>query len=54
MVGQECWESSYDSWGVVFNSGLPSDEVHNPALGTGTLTINAGFGSRLWHLSLHV
>lgn len=44
MVGQECWESSYD-FTSVFNSGLPSDEVHNPALGTGTPTINAGFGS---------
>ena len=44
MVGQECWESEYD-WTSVFNSGLPSDEVHNPALGTGTPTIGAGFGS---------
>ena len=35
MVGQECWESSYD-FTSVFNSGLPSDEctilpwVRNP------------------------
>lgn len=44
MVGQECWESRYN-FTSVSNSGLPSDEVHNPALGTGTPTINAGFGS---------
>ena len=44
MLGQECWESKYD-YTSVFNSALPSDEVHNPALGTGTPTINAGFGS---------
>ena len=44
MVGQECWASHYD-YTSVFNTGLPSDEVHNPALGSGTPTINAGFGS---------
>ena len=44
MVGQECYESSWDNTSI-FNSGLPSDEVHNPALGTGTPTISAGFGS---------
>lgn len=44
MIGQEAWESRYD-FTSVFNTGLPSDEVHNPALGTGTPTINAGFGS---------
>ncbi|MGL4851862.1 MAG: SusC/RagA family TonB-linked outer membrane protein [Phocaeicola sp.] len=44
MVGQECWESRYD-YTSVFNTNLPSDEVHNPALGSGTPTINAGFGS---------
>ncbi len=44
MLGQECWESSYD-YTSVFNNGLPSDAVHNPALGTGTPTIGAGFGS---------
>ena len=44
MVGQECSESSWDNTSI-FNSGLPSDEVHNPALGTGTPTISAGFGS---------
>lgn len=44
MIGQEAWESRYD-FTSVFNTGLPSDEVHNPGLGTGTPTINAGFGS---------
>ena len=44
MVGQECWESKYD-YISVFNTGLPSDAVHNPALGAGTPQIGAGFGS---------
>ena len=44
MIGQECWESKYD-YTSVYNTGLPSDEVHNPALGTGTPQIGAGFGS---------
>ncbi len=44
MIGQEMWESNYD-YSSIFNTGLPSDEVHNPALGTGTPTINSGFGS---------
>lgn len=44
MAGQESWESKYDFISV-FNTGLPSDEVHNPALGSGTPTINSGFGS---------
>ncbi|MBQ7420254.1 MAG: TonB-dependent receptor [Prevotella sp.] len=44
MIGQECWESKYD-FTSVYNTGLPSDAVHNPALGTGTPQINAGFGS---------
>ena len=44
MIGQECWESKYD-FTSIFNTNLPSDEVHNPALGAGTPTINAGFGS---------
>lgn len=44
MIGQECWESKYD-FTSIFNTNLPSDEVHNPALGAGTQTINAGFGS---------
>jgi TonB-linked SusC/RagA family outer membrane protein len=45
MLGQECWESSYD-YTNVYASGLPSDEVHNPALGTASsYNISAGFGS---------
>ncbi len=44
MVGQECWESHYD-YASVSNTGLPSNEVHNPALGTGIPTISAGWGS---------
>ena len=44
MLGQECWESKYE-YSSIFNTGLPSDEVHNPALGTGTPQINHGFGS---------
>ena len=44
MVGQECWESKYNYTSVT-NTALPSNDVHNPALGTGTPTINAGWGS---------
>ena len=44
MVGQEAWESRYN-YTSVSNTALPSDEVHNPALGTGTPAINAGWGS---------
>lgn len=44
MIGQECWESKWD-YTKVGNTNLPSDEVHNPVLGTGTKTINSGFGS---------
>ena len=44
MVGQEAWESTWE-YASVFNSKLPSDEVHNPALGAGDPKIGAGFGS---------
>ena len=44
MVGQEAWESSWE-YASVFNSKLPSDDVHNPALGAGDPKIGAGFGS---------
>ena len=44
MVGQECWESRYDYLSGS-NTDLPSDDVHNVALGTGTPTISSGFGS---------
>ena len=44
MLGQECWESSYD-YVSVQNNNLPSDVVHNPKLGTGDPKIDYGFGS---------
>ena len=44
MVGQECWESSWD-YLFVSNGNLPSDDVHNLALATGTPSISSGFGS---------
>jgi TonB-linked SusC/RagA family outer membrane protein len=44
MVGQEAWESSWD-YESVFNTALPSNDVVNPYLGTGTPTIGFGFGS---------
>ncbi len=44
MVGQEMWESTYNYMSV-YNTALPSNEVHNPNLGTGTPTIGYGYGS---------
>ncbi len=44
MVGQEAWESKYD-YASVFNTNLPNDLVHNPALGSGDPQIGYGFGS---------
>ena len=44
MLGQEAWESKYD-YISAFNNNLPNDEVHSPALGTGTPQIGYGFGS---------
>ncbi len=44
MVGHEAWESKYN-YESIENTDLPSDDVHNPALGTGTPTIGYGFGS---------
>lgn len=45
MVGQECWESSYN-WTSIFSQGPPSNEVNNPALGNKpSFNIGAGFGS---------
>ena len=44
MVGQEAWESRWDYMSV-FNTALPSNDVVNPSLGTGTPTIGTGFGS---------
>ena len=44
MAGQEAWESTWDYMSV-FNTALPSNDVINPYLGTGTPTIGYGFGS---------
>ena len=44
MVGQEAWESRYD-YQSVFNTALPSNDVVNAYLGTGTPKIGSGFGS---------
>lgn len=44
MVGQECWESRWNYLSGS-NTDLPSDEVHNVALATGTPSISSGFGS---------
>ena len=43
MVGQEAWSSNWD-YENIQNTNLPSDEVHNPALGDGTPSIGYGFG----------
>ena len=43
MAGQEAWESSYE-YQKIFASNLPSNEIHNPALGSDP-KISAGFGS---------
>ena len=44
MFGQEAWKSKYDYTSAERNN-LPNDEVHSPALGTGTPKIGNGFGS---------
>lgn len=44
MVGQEAWESKWENTSI-YNTGLPSDEVHNPQLGSGDPQITAGWGS---------
>ena len=44
MLGQEMWESKYD-YNTSLNSALPSDNVHNPALGTGEKKPDSGWGS---------
>ena len=44
MLGQECWESNYDYLSLT-GSKLPSDEVHNPALGTADPQVGEGWGS---------
>jgi TonB-linked SusC/RagA family outer membrane protein len=44
MVGQEAWKSHWD-YISTDNTGLPSDAVHNPSLGTGTPQITNGWGT---------
>ena len=44
MIGHEMWASNWE-YASVFNNSLPSDAVHNPALGTGDPSISSGFGS---------
>ena len=45
MIGQELWESRYD-WMQISSTGLPSDDVHSPALGDlDSQKFNNGFGS---------
>lgn len=43
MAGQEAWDSSYEQQ-KVYNSSLPSNDVHNPALGEDPV-ISVNFGS---------
>ena len=44
MVGQEAWESNW-SYLSARNTDLPSDEIHNIRLATGTPNTSGGFGS---------
>ncbi|MBO4842501.1 MAG: TonB-dependent receptor [Bacteroidales bacterium] len=44
MVGQEAWESRWNYMRAA-NTDLPSDDIHNLALATGTPTVGSGFGS---------
>ncbi|SFG33508.1 TonB-dependent receptor [Prevotella sp. KH2C16] len=44
MLGQEAWESKYDYMSTT-GTGLPSNIVHNPSLGTGDPMISNGWGS---------
>lgn len=44
MLGQECWRSDYE-YKSIDNTSLPSDDVHNPALGNGTPTISNGWST---------
>lgn len=43
MLGQEVWESKWEYQGVS-STGLPSNDIHNPSLGSDP-KINSGFGS---------
>ena len=42
MVGQEAWESKYD-YISIFNTSLPNDLIHNPALGDADPQIGRGW-----------
>ena len=44
MVGQEAWESRW-SYLSGSNTDLPSDDIHNLRLATGTPKLSSGFGS---------
>ncbi|MCF0244652.1 MAG: TonB-dependent receptor [Bacteroidaceae bacterium] len=44
MLGQECWASTW-KYQSIKNTGLPTNDVLNPSLGTGTPAIGSGFGS---------
>ena len=44
MVGQEAWESRW-SYMSGSNTDLPSDDIHNLRLATGTPKLSSGFGS---------
>ena len=44
MIGQEAWESNW-SYLSARNTDLPSDEIHNIRLATGTPVTSGGFGS---------
>jgi hypothetical protein len=43
MIGQDLWESSWEYEGVTASS-LPSNDIHNPSLGSNP-QISSGFGS---------
>ncbi len=44
MVAQDMFESSWE-YQSIYNTNLPSNAIHNPALGDGTPQITNGFGS---------
>lgn len=44
MIGQDTWENEYD-YQSVYNTNLPSNDIHNPSLGDGIPQITYGFGS---------
>lgn len=44
MLGQDLWESYWEQTGLE-NTNLPSNEVHNPALGTGTIAGKVQYNS---------